>query len=412
MAVSEGVSARVLVKPYASGDITANAEDALPGATGGQELRRVASTLSLAKDIYESEENRQDQQVGDMRHGVRRVAGAISGELSPATYFSMIEGVHRDTGATQAAITQTTLTSIVCDGGTASLTFGGGDPVAAGLRVGDVIRLTGANGAGNNGRNFTILSFGGTSNRTVTVHPAPATGASSTTFSVARPGKASIIPASGQVRRKWMVEHAYDDVDVSRVFKEVRFTSYALRLPTTGMATVEIGATGRNMERRTGAGSPYLTAPGAVTTTGITAAVNGLLRLGGSIVGTVTGLDITVERAVETVAVAGQNIVADILLGKARVSGSLTAVFDGGALEDEFINETELELIARLDASGDAASDAIAFHLPRIKLAGYDLPLRGEGAQVATLPFRALRYLGIGAGIASTSIRVCDTAAT
>jgi len=52
-----------------------------------------------------------------------------------------------------------------------TLTWSAGDPVAKGLQVGDV--LSPQSGV-NSGQSFTIQSFGGTSNRTITVYPAPA----------------------------------------------------------------------------------------------------------------------------------------------------------------------------------------------------------------------------------------------
>lgn len=69
-------------------------------AAAGQVLRRVSSTLALSKDTFAANEVRPDQQVSDMRHGVRRVTGNISGELSRATYDDFIAAALRGTWAT------------------------------------------------------------------------------------------------------------------------------------------------------------------------------------------------------------------------------------------------------------------------------------------------------------------------
>lgn len=69
-------------------------------AATGQKLRRVSSTLVMNKDSYAAAEARPDQQVQDMRHGVRRPVGQISGELSKGTYDDFIAAALRGTWST------------------------------------------------------------------------------------------------------------------------------------------------------------------------------------------------------------------------------------------------------------------------------------------------------------------------
>lgn len=73
-------------------------------AAAGQRLRRVSSTLALTKDTFSSNEVRPDQQISDMRHGARRVAGQISGELSRTTYDDFIAAALRSTWATNEVV--------------------------------------------------------------------------------------------------------------------------------------------------------------------------------------------------------------------------------------------------------------------------------------------------------------------
>lgn len=69
-------------------------------AAAGQVLRRVSSSLALNKDAFTSNEVRPDQQVADMRHGVKRAGGQISGELSRTTYDDLIAAALRSTWTT------------------------------------------------------------------------------------------------------------------------------------------------------------------------------------------------------------------------------------------------------------------------------------------------------------------------
>jgi hypothetical protein len=418
MALSEGVQSTLRYKFYSTGVMDAATEPAIataPGASGGRLLRRVSTTLNLRKSTFASSEIREDRQIGDFRHGTRRVEGAISGEFSPGTYFDFIEASHRDTGtAANLSTTQAAITSLAADATLSTLTFGGGDPVTIGFRVGDVIRLTNLTGAGvnNNNRNFTILGFGGTSNRTITVSPAPTTHTALTTVTVTRPGRTSIVPATGHVSRRVAVEDHATDLDLSRLFTECRLAGYRIGLPAEGMATFEAMLMGRGMQVLTGANAPFFTAPSAITSTGIAAAANGLIRVGGTTVGVVTGVEINFGMEAEAPAVVGQLFPPEIFLGTANVSGTITALFDDEVFLNNYLNEDEISVLVRTDAGGGAAPEAVSFFLPRIKFTGGDVQRSGQGAQPISLPFQALRFLGSTAGVDQTTIRIHDTAAT
>jgi hypothetical protein len=415
MPIAEGVATRVAYKFYSSGDIASATEPNTatdPGASSAVVLRRVGSTLDLTKATYESAEIRADRQVQDFRHGMRSVTGALSGEISPGTWFPFLEAACRGSGVAPIALSNTELTSAAADNALSTITFAGGDPVALGLGVGDVIRLTNMTAAGNNNTNFTILSFGGTSNRTLTVTPTPTTQSADTTFNLSRPGRTIIVPASGHVRRKLAVEAYAEDLDIARLFTECRVSGFRLGLPATGMATIECPIVGRNMQVLSGASAPYFTSPTAPNTQGITAAVNGVLRVSGSVVGVVTGIEVNAEMSSSMPAVVGQNIAPDILLGRFRVTGQVTALFENATLLNAFLNETDVDILARLDATTALDTNALTIHLPRVKFGGGSVPATGEGEQIITLPFQALLPTSPAAGVANSTIRIHDTAAT
>ena len=147
------------------------------------------------------------RQIGDFRHGVKRVTGSLNGELSPGTYWDFVEAALRGTGTAAVAKSEAELTSVAADNATSKFTFGGGDPVTEGYRVGMVIRFTNLSEALNNSKNFLITGFGATSNREVTVYPAPTTMGADTAFNVTSVGKRVFTPASGHVSRKFAIEH-------------------------------------------------------------------------------------------------------------------------------------------------------------------------------------------------------------
>ena len=418
MALAEGIQARVAYKAYSSGTITANSEPDTstdPGASGGQILRRVSTSLNLVKDSYQSEEIRTDRQIVDFRHGLRRVEGSISGELSPSTYFELMVAAHRHTAVASITDGNAEFTSVTSDSSTSKFTFAGGDPVSEGYRVGDIIRFSNLATTANNDVNFTIRAFGGTSNREVTVHPAPTTDASpDSAFSVTRPGKTSIIPASSFVSRKFGFEIYYEDLDLAKLFTECRISGYRVSLPATGLSTIEIPVMGRNATSFSAGSAPYFSAPTAATSTGICAAANGVVLspdAGNSPLGIVTAVDLSLDLAPQMDAVISQNIAPEIFLGRANVTGTLTMFIEDLAMFSAFRNESELQLFVKVDASTAANADAISIYLPRIKLSGADMPLTGTAGQTITLPFQALRYTGSAAGRDTTTIKIHDTAA-
>lgn len=419
MSLAEGVSARVSYKAYATGAMQTNSQPLSatdPGPTGAQVLRRVSSSLKLAKDTYAATEIRSDRQTVDFRHGTRRVTGSISGEFSPGTYWDFFEASTRGTASPPLSLTTAELTSVAADASTSKLTFGGGDPVALGLRVGSVFNLSGLTGGGaaNNGTNFIAIAFGGATNTDVTVFPAPATMAAELAFTLSSGGRSLIIPSTGFVSRKFAVETFHEDISISRLFTECRLGGFTLTLPASGLATVEFPMMGRDMEiydSTTPTNAPFFTAPDPETTTGIFAAVNGMLRVAGSVVGVVTGLNISMDLTPASDAVVGQDFVPEVFLGTAAVTGQMTAMLEDADLIRNFLNEDEVDILAFLTTTNAPGSPATSIYLPRVKFSDADVAVQGLASQTLTIPFTALKYIGSAPGVPQTTIAFTDTAA-
>lgn len=411
MALAEGVGARVAYKFYPSGVMQSNVEEAnsVLGATGGQTLRRVSSSMSLSKDTFQSEEVRNDRQIADFRHGVRRAQGDVAGELSAGTWGDFFQALFRGTwAAAPAALAPATITSVAADAVASTLTLTAGDAQALGLRIGQVIRLSGGLAA-NNARNFLITSMTGTQGRTLGVFPAPTTMSANTGVTITVAGRRIINPSAGFVPRKLALEIYQDDLDIARLFTECRVNSMAMGLPPNGMATINFGMTGRNMQVLSAAQAPFLTGPADPNLNPILASPNGLVMVNGVASGVLTGLDLSVDLAVEANPVVGQNFVPDIILGRFNMTGTMTAYFENADLLNYFLNETEIGLLAYLTGSNDAAASAMSVYLPRIKVSNADVPTTGEGGQMITLPFQALKGSGVPLGVDATTCQIFET---
>lgn len=411
MPLQENVAVRLAYKAHTATAMNPNTQlvpASDPGASGGQELRRVSSTLQLVKESYQSAEIRTDRQVSDMRHGKRSVAGEITGELSLATYFPLLEAAFRATKVATFSKSNSDFTSVAADNATSKFTVAASTWAAQGFRVGDVIRFTNLSAAGNNAQNYLITALLGVD---ATVTPAPTTMSADTSFTVDRIGTKIAIPVSSHVKRLFAFEHFHQDSDITQLFTECRITGAKLGLPATGMNTISIGVMGRDQAILSGGSSPFFTAPTAVGTDGITAAVNGRVVHQGATVGIITGVEINLEMAAEAPAVVGQNFVPEIFLGRSVVTGQLTVLFQDSTFLDAFSNETEVEVFLLLTTTSAANSPFLAIGLPRVKFTAANLPLQGEGSLPVTLPFQALLKPAT-TGYDNTTMTLIDSAAT
>lgn len=389
-----------------------------PGQSGGQLLRRVQSTVDLSKEAYAANEKRTDFQIADYRHGVRRVQGQINGELSPKTYADLFGVLLKRDFATVSPITGLSVT-IAGAGPTYTITRGAGDYLAGGVKVGDVIRLSGAGlDAANSAKNLMVTDLTATVatvivlNGSALVAEGPIT---STTVTVV--GKKTFIPTTGHTDKSIAFEHWYSDITQSELFLGNKLAKATMSLPPSGLATVAFDVMGQDLANVTKRGNvaenaQYFTTPTAVTTTGALAAVNGILRVAGTTVATVTGLTVDINTNYTGDPVVGSNTLPQMFPGKVNVSGQFTAYFDSVALRDAFVNETEIDLLGVFTSDNSASADFVSVVMPRIKVGSANKD-DGDGGLVQTFSFQALLNTAGGTGVKTekTTFSMQDSAA-
>lgn len=391
MAFSTGVKKQLIYKAETTWGT-------LAGASGAQRLRRVTSTLSLKKQTYESQEIVDHYQVGDMRHGVRTVDGSIRGEISPGTWKDFLAATVRKAFASVSAITGLSLT-IATSGANYTITRGSGSFLSDGVKAGDVVRITaGSVNAANLNKNAIVLSVVALT-ATVWVMNGLAMTAegpiASCTLTVV--GKKAYTPTSGHTDPSFTIEHYHSDITKSLTFTGCKVNSMSIKLPATGISEVEFGLMGKDA---VSASAAYFTSPTAATTTGVLAAVNGVVTLNGAKVATITGLEISVNGNVSGTPVVGSNSQSDLANGRVRVSGRITALFEDLTYFDLFDAETEFAIAAAFTTSSAAAADFVSFVMPRVKLGSADID-DGEKNLVQTLAFTALYNSAGGSGTSS-----------
>lgn len=381
-----------------------------PSAAGAQYLRRVTSSLDLTKDTYQSNEIREDQQMADFRHGVRRVAGNINGEVSPGTYEDFMAALLKKVFVATTAITGAGLT--IAGTGPYTVTRSAGSWLTDGIKVGDVVRLSvGTLHANNINKNLLVVDITSATvmsvivlNATVMQAEGPITGCTITVI-----GKKSWIPTTGHTDTSFSIEHWYSDVAQSELFTGCKIAQASIDLPPTGMATIGFDVRGKDITTAT---AQYYTTPTASTTSGTLAAVNGVLRVAGATVAVVTGMQITINANFTGDPVVGSNTIPNQFPGRVLVSGQLTAYFEDATFRNAFVNETEIEIIAAFTTDNTATSEFMTFVIHRAKAGGAGKD-DGEKGIIQTIPFQALLNTAGGAGIKSqqTTLSVQDSLA-
>lgn len=403
MAIAQGVKKVLSYKKQTGLGVPAS-------GSGGQELRRVTSTINLTKETYQSSEIRSDQQIADFRHGSRQTSGTISGELSAGTYKDFLQSVLRRDFATITSLTAAAVTIVASTG---VITFQTGNPLTGGFKIGNVVRITvGSVAAANLNKNLLIT---GVTASTLTVKTlngsALADNATSVTgVTVAATGKATYVPETAQTNDYYTIEHYFADVAQSEVYTDNIPTNAQVKIPANGMATIDFPLVGLNVTTGT---SQVLTTPTAITTGGVTAGVNGLLLVAGTPVAIVTSIDFDINGSIAVAdAVVGSTARPDVFQGNVAATGTFSAYFTDATFRDYFINETEVSIVVALTTDNTAAADFVVFTMSRVKLGGADVS-DGQNGLTRTFPFTALKNTSGGAALANlaTTIMVQDSLA-
>jgi hypothetical protein len=368
-----------------------------PGPSGGTYLRRVSIDLDKSADSYESDEIIKTYQVSDFRLGMRKVGGTLKGRLSPGSYSKFIgHSLRRDFAAGGAIVNGTGIAAVsgagFTDAGNGFLTAGFkvGDVVATGTGTGTAGGFTGGNAA-NNGRYYLVTALGTGSMGVVNMNGSAATiltDAAGETVGISAIGKKTYVPSTGHTNKSSTIEKLFGTATpISELYTGCKVSTIDVSLPATGLAGIDFGFMGQNRQALGTAG--YFTTPTAASTTGLTAAVNGVVLFAGSVIAVITGMTFKIDGGMSTGAVVGSNITPDVFVGRVKVSGQLTAYLQDSSLIAAFDNETEVAIVGGFTVDNTASPKFVSFVMPRCKLGGATKS-DGEGPIIITAPFTAL----------------------
>jgi hypothetical protein len=379
----------------------------LAGATGGKQLRRVTADFNLEKETYESSEIRTDRQTADFRHGVRSAAGNLSGELSPKTYSDFMAAVVARDFSAVTALSGLSVTIAASDD-LYTVTRSAGSFIADGIKVGNVVRLTGAGlNTNNSNKNLLVVSMTATVLTVKVLNGTPMVAEGPiASVGVSVPGKQTYVPKTGHTDDSFTVEQWFGDIAQSEVYTGMKVGSMAVSLPATGLTTVEFSFMGKDLTQK--GTTQYFTSPTAQGTEGIFAAVNGAMVVDGQVVGLVTSADFTIERALENATAIGSNSIAEVFTGRIIATGNLSVYFQDANFRNYFDNETPVSIVMALTTNNTATSDFVSFVLPKVKLNGHTVD-DGELGLTASVPFQALLNDVTNTGLIDSTVMIQDS---
>lgn len=335
----------------------------LPGDTGAKIIRANSGAINLTKEAIRSNESRRDGQMTRGRHGSHAVAGQYAGDLSLGTFDDFIEAVFRGTFDVPLELDESDFTSITT--GASTIVFATGSPIALGLRVGDVIRISNqATSTANNGKNLRITALDAT---TITVAETLVVNAvADTDCEITRPGKKLLM---GTTARSFTVEEYEADIDGSEVAKGLRIGQMQLQLQPNGMAIVTFSKVGQDVEVREDSSAPYFTDPTATISVGLTS-VEAAIRLGSEDILDITSLDLTINLNAAGQPVVGSKLTPDVFTNLADVQGSITALRKDMTRMKNFIDEDVLSLHLLFTQNESEPKEFCSFYLGNLTLSG------------------------------------------
>jgi hypothetical protein len=382
------------------------------GASGAQVLRRTQIALKLAKAKVESGEKRDDFQRADVRHGSRSIDGNLDCEMIPGVWEDFWAALVRRDFSSVSAITFSSGDGVTVASGVVTRAAGASQSfITDGVRAGMVGRFANLSATGSNARNLLVTAVTATT-MTLAVMDGGAALADvgvadeACTFTIV--GQVSFVPSTGHTSDSFSIEDYNADTDISKLYVGCRVVGASIRMEPNKTVTISWKIMGINREIYETSAAPYFTSPAAAGVDNVLEAAIGYIRLNGAQQAVVTGLSIDIDLGATNTPVNGANVAPDIAYGKdIKVSGQVTAFVTSSAFQVAYDAETEMELFVAFNAPGNAPRNFFGIFLPRIKLfsADEDDP---DNLISQTLAFEALKKT-IATGYESTTLMVQDS---
>ncbi|WP_353268005.1 phage tail tube protein [Gemmatimonas sp.] len=328
-------------------------------------------------------------------------------ELQVGNLNGIAQAVLGGTMSTADTLTQAELTSCAISGTGTTITFGGGNVITEGVRVGMTARLSGMTTATNNGRYFPILGISA-NGRVLTIPSGILTDETAdTAFSLII--SPAVYTPSPYVKTAHTIEAYLADIDRSLVGTDFRWNGLSFSFEPDSPVNVSVSAGGSDLDLLTTAESPNFTDPAFVEG-------ESLVMLDGAVYfGTTKRVNLASFSVGLTAPVSGLPMLTrkksiDAFLGQFAMEGQFTGIIEDGADFDAFRDEDQVSIYlhcAELNAANPWAARYVGIYIPNMSFGGWSVPAGGEGAAIQTVPMNGGRdKRGVTLGFAPTSLLI------
>jgi hypothetical protein len=190
---------------------------------------------------------------------------------------------------------------------------------------------------------------------------------------------------AGLIRRSFTIERDFADIGEYLRYVGCEVNSFSLSVAPNAIVTATFGIIGADQDplNTVVAGATYGVAQGGCPFDSF----SGSILEGGSPIGIITSVDLTLENGIEPNFVVGSKITAGNTIGRSNVTGSLTAYFENSVLMNKFINEESTSIVFGLV---NEAGDTLTFSLPNVKYGSGQPDVSGDGSVTISLDYQAL----------------------
>lgn len=202
---------------------------------------------------------------------------------------------------------------------------------------------------------------------------------------------------NGTTRRSFSMLRQFADLQSSdkpfHLFTGMEIGGFKLTVPTDGIVKGSFTVLGQDTTLSTaGVASQTL---GTLGTTQTLGSLTGSITEGGSTLGIVTEVTLSVDNGMAPRFAIGSvgKTIGLATIGRCTITGQITAYFANSTLLEKFINETASALIFTLvdtPTVGHTTGNSLAFTLPNIKYTGGQPDTKGQGEIMLSMPFQAI----------------------
>lgn len=196
---------------------------------------------------------------------------------------------------------------------------------------------------------------------------------------------------AGVTRKSFTFVRKFEQFQASQkpfyIYRGVEINQMQLSISANAMVTGVFSVFGASQELASdlsGMGTPTYN---AATVSEPVDSFTGALQEGGSTIGVITEISLTLANGIEPRFVVGSKNSIMPSLARSNLTGSITAYFEDSSLVEKFINETDSSIKFELP---DTEGNNMIIELPRIKYTGGQPDVTGEGPVTLTMPFQAL----------------------